>query len=364
MPKIQSATPAAPAKRKPATTRRKTPAKPKTKPATRVVLRSSGDVTMLDAHQPADLVVTYSELDAFRQCPLKHQWSYRDKWVMDAKTGTALSRGSLWHLVMECHYTWIQRFGDKDLTLVFVRDWIAQHLLFDQAGNQDEDQVLVEWMYDGYLDCYGFDERWEIILIEFAGQVSLPAPDGGPPIDLRFKIDLLIRDRQTGQLWLVDHKSARDFSRQTEIDLDDQFGLYTWALRLLGWPVVGTIRSDARTQRNKGPMATDQRFRQVFTYRTDTELDNIARDAYVTARAAWYPHEDRMVYSSPLTFTCSWRCSFVQPHIEIRKGTADEETVMRDFGFRRNDKKHREYDTDPVLERIPKIGDTPDFTVS
>lgn len=322
-------------------------------PAKRAPKKTSSRMAQKMPTIPADLVVTYSELDSFRQCPLKHHWSYRDRWVEEAKPGSALSRGSLWHLVMECHYTWVQRYHGKGLTVEFLRQWMAQHLLFDQAGGQNDDQVLVEWMYDGYLECYGLDDRWRVDLIEYDNQVPLPAPDGGPPIDLRFKIDLLVRDSANDQLWLVDHKSARDFSRQTEIDLDDQFGLYSWALRKLGYPVVGTVRSDARTQRNKGPMRPDQRFRRVYTYRTDHELDNIARDAYAVARAAWFGGQDRTLYSSPLTFTCSWRCSFVQPHIELRKGTADEQTLMQDFGFSRSDKKHREYDQDPVVATIP-----------
>ena len=172
-------------------------------------------------------------------------------------------------------------------------------------------------------------------------------------IDLRFKLDLLVRDRATKKLWLIDHKSARDFSRPSEIDLDDQFGLYSWALRQMGWDAIGTVRSDARTQRNKGPMTLEQRFRQVFTFRTPTELDNVANDAAQVARVAWADGSVDRVYSSPLTFTCSWRCSFLSPHIELRKGIASEEVVMTDFGLARSLKKHREYDEDPVVSKIP-----------
>lgn len=248
--------------------------------------------------------MTYSELDTYRQCPLKHKWSYKDRWVKPPEVGSPLSRGSLWHLVMECHYTWLQRFpNDPKVNPAFLKKWIDQHLLYDEAGNQNEDQELVEWMYDGYLDCYGVDPDWSLVQIESANQVELPQPEGGQfrTFNLRFKNDLLIRSRKSGQLWLVDHKSARDFTRQTEIDVDDQFGLYTWALRKLGFPVVGTIRSDARTQRNKSPMTLEQRFRRVSTYRTDQELENIARDAYATASAAW---GDTPLHSSPAPDRC------------------------------------------------------------
>lgn len=297
-------------------------------------------------------VVTYSELDTYRQCPLKHKWSYKDRWVKPPQVGSPLSRGSLWHLVLECHYTWLQRFPNSaKVNPGFLMQWMRQNLLYDEAGNQNEDQVLVEWMYDGYLDCYGVDPDWELVQIEQANQVALPAPEGHRPFLLRFKNDLLVKDSASGQLWLVDHKSARDFTRQTEIDVDDQFGLYTWALRQLGYPVVGTIRSDARTQRNKSPMSLEQRFRRVQTYRTDKELDNIARDAYATASAAW---GSTPLHSSPAPDRCSWRCDFLQAHLMFRKGVAPEATILSDFGFEVNAKKHREYETDPAVERIPQ----------
>ncbi|AOE44384.1 RecB-like nuclease [Gordonia phage Ghobes] len=299
--------------------------------------------------------MTYSELDAYRQCPLKHKWSYKDRWVKPPKVGSPLSRGSLWHLVLECHYTWVQRFGNNvAVDPAFLFEWVKKHLLYDEAGRQNEDQEKVEWLYDGHLDCYGLDPDWEVLEVEFAGQVPLPGPEGGLRVDLRFKVDLVVRDRATGKVWLVDHKSARDFSRETEVDLDDQFGLYTWALRQLGYPVFGTVRSDARTQRNKSPMTLEQRFRRVSTYRTEQELDNLVRDAYNTACAAW--GGDTPLHSSPAPDRCSWRCDFLQAHLLYRKGVASEETVLQDFGFTVNDKKHREYDEDPVVSLVPPAG--------
>lgn len=268
--------------------------------------------------------------------------------------GTPLSRGSLWHLVLECHYTWVQRFG-KNVAVnpAFLFNWAKENLLYDEAGRQNEDQEKVEWLYDGHLDCYGVDPDWEVLEVETAKYALLPVPEGSPRVWLRFKVDLVVRDRTTGRVWLVDHKSARDFSRQVEVDLDDQFGLYTWALRQLGYPVFGTVRSDARTQRNKSPMTLEQRFRRVETFRTDLELENLARDAAATAQAAW---GDTPLHSSPAPDRCSWRCDFLQAHLLYRKGVADEETVLRDFGFQVNERKHREYEEDPVVSRVPPAG--------
>lgn len=297
---------------------------------------------------PKDVtLVTYSELDTYRQCPLKHQWSYVDRWREDPKEGTALARGSLWHNVMECHYWLIKlypKISHKDLMVFALQHWLTD----PNSGDQNEDQKLITWMYEGYLERYAKDQDWRLVAIEQAGRVPLPNPSGGRSrFWLQFKIDLVVAD--TRGVWLVDHKSARDFSREAEIDIDDQFGLYTWALKKLGLPIIGTVRSDARTQRNKGPMAMDNRFRRVPTFRTDKELENIALDAYKTAQSAY--RKDAIVHSSPAPDRCSWRCSYRNQHLLVRKGF-DVALTMRDFNMSQMAEKHREYGESPVVTAI------------
>lgn len=311
------------------------------------------DLVQLIESKPEDsVVVTYSELDAFRQCPLKHQWSYVDKYRQDAVAGTALTRGSLWHQVMESHYLLLQKHPQwEEYTKERFMQFMLQHFLTDDAGNSSEDQQLIEWMYSGYLEMYGPDSQWEPVLVEQAGEVPMLQPDGSPSgFYLRFKIDMVARDRTTGALWLFDHKSASTFGRDTEIELDDQFRLYTWALRQMGVPVHGIVRSDARTKRNKGPMSLDNRFRRVITYCTDTEANNVAADALEAARAAYLP--GRPVYPSPAPDRCSWRCNYREPCIARRRGLGTPEQLMKDFRFRQSSDKHREYALDPVAEGI------------
>lgn len=306
-------------------------------------------VKFIDRKPKDAVVVTFSEMDSFRQCPLKHKWSYKDGWREEAKVGGALHRGSLWHEVMETHYTLIQE--GMAGTPEQMKEFMLREFLVDDAGNQNVDQETVEWMYDGYLECYGLDSGWEPVLIESAGEVRLTNEQGKPTkFFLRFKIDLVVREVSTGHLWLVDHKSASNLSRETEIDLQEQFRLYTWALRKLGVPIHGIIRSDARTKRNKTPMTLDQRFKRVTTFMSDQEGEHIAQDMLTTARAA-YSHNSP-TYAAPMPDLCSWRCSFLNVHLAWRRGLADEETLMKDFGFFKTDMKHREYEDGAVAKAI------------
>ena len=311
--------------------------------------QAEAKVQMIDRKPKNAQVVTFSEMDTYRQCPLKHKWSYLDGWRSEAKVGGPLSRGSLWHDVMESHYTLI-REGAKG-SLDDYRQFMLQHFLTDEAGKQNVDQELVEWMYDGHLEHWGLDDHWEPILIEQAGEVRLRNEQGrATRFFLRFKIDLVVRDKATGLLWLVDHKSAATLSREVEIDLAEQFRLYAWALRQLGIPIHGMIRSDARTKRNKGPMKLEDRYRRVTTFMSEEEGDRIAQDFLRAAQSAY--SKQIPVYASPDPSTCSWKCDFLGVHLAARRGLAEPETLMKDFGKFKTEVKHREYEDGPVAVQI------------
>jgi hypothetical protein len=305
--------------------------------------------------------VSYSELDAYRQCPLKWALGYSQLWTRVPGEGSPLARGGLWHRVMQTHYEairagrtapdghWVEHpSAATGQRILEQAAQAASLLLVDQAtGEQTEDQVLLSWMYQGYLDRYGLDEPWEVVAVERAGQTRLRTPRGGASrFVLKYKMDLVVRDHDTSgaPFKIVDHKSTADFSREKEIDLDDQFGLYTWAFeRETGVRAHAVVRSDARTRRNKAPMSLADRFNRVSTHRSERELANIALDAYHTARAAYGAQREQLVHSSPAPDRCTWRCDFLEAHLALRKGIAATPVVLRDFGFYQREAKHQEY---------------------
>lgn len=316
---------------------------------------------------PNTIVVTYSELDAYRQCPLKWALAYQQRWSKEAVEGGALSRGTLWHQVMEVHYTAIAKARRREDGTWLARPkpsieaailQAAQAAVFNSGllgigAEQSEQQELVQWMYAGYVNCYGIDRDWEILAIETPGVAWLLTERGGRSrFRLAYKFDLTIFDHSDRQYKIVDHKSAKDFSRPAEIDIDDQFALYWWAeeQQKRRRKYVCVIRSDARTQRNKSPMRMEDRFRRIPTHRTPHERSNIALDAYRAATAA-YASQSR-VYSSPDPRQCGWKCDFLAVHLAMRKGIAKPAILLRDHGFTQREDKHREYNTGEIQEVI------------
>lgn len=209
---------------------------------------------------------------------------------------------------------------------------------------------LVAWMYDGHEDVWGTDDDWEIVAIEDQRLFRLPDTSGrASRFYLRMRLDLLIRQRTVeiaghrvkasndpdskrfGKLWLVDHKSGKDLPTDKELDIDDQFGLYTLGCRQLGNPVFGSIYSAARTYRHVEPRPSEELFARKRLYRTPIELDTIAREAFLTARTA-YAYKSGDAPRAPDTDRCRWRCPFTEPCLHGRKTSPTQERIFLESG--------------------------------
>lgn len=300
------------------------------------------------------IIVSYSELDTFRQCPLKHHLFYKMRWTKPVKEGSALDKGSLYHKVMEILAKEIKAYGDDNRgktpregstarAALISRFWEkANPLLYDlRNGEQTDTQALIEWMVKGFLEKWGLMDEWKILGIEHHIQVPLRNQHGARSrYLLKAKLDLVVMDRSTGMRWVVDHKSGQNLPTQMDLEIDDQFGLYTWLTREIDRPVVGSLHFANRTQRNKSFMPLDTRMARTYLNRDETELSNIALDAYWTARAAYPPKSGEPArYSSPDPRQCGWKCDAKEPHLLMRRGRNMAE-VMREYGFTINRERH------------------------
>ena len=308
------------------------------------------------------IIVSYSELDTYRQCPLKHELLYRKRYTKPAKETSALAKGSLFHVVMEEHYRVIKAWQDdhkgkvairaEKQVLELARTAVLPFLVDLKTGEQSDNQQLVEWMYDGYVEKWGADLQWRIMGVEH--QIITPLRDekGNRSIyHLKAKMDLLVRDREANDtFWVVDHKSGANLPNQMDLEIDDQFGLYTWAMNEVGKRVTGSIHNAARTTRNKGdfpdagpkysPQTLEQRHSRTHLNRSDKEIKNLALDAYKVAWNAYPPKgKGPKLYSSPDPRQCGWKCDVKEPHLLMRQGRNPHE-VMTEYGFKIDRTRH------------------------
>lgn len=247
-----------------------------------------------------DLIrVSSSEIDTYRQCRLKHQLQYLERWRTDDEQ-EALARGTLYHSVMEAHYRAIGELESHVFNSQIAEDLflaVAPLLYEEGTGAQTERQELVEWIYRGYVQCYGLDTDWEIVGIEVPLNEPLLYRDGSPS---RFLLsgtcDLIVRDHAAqGGLWIVDHKTCKDLPKK-DFDLEDQTAVYAWLLKRAGYDIRGAIYNHCRTYKLKTrPMEHDERFLRQHTVRTDFELAECAYEVLELMDEA---------YDRVLTMTC------------------------------------------------------------
>lgn len=311
--------------------------------------------------RPGAIVISYSELDAYKQCPHKWQLAYEERWTKAKDEKTAAGRGTMWHQILDSHYTALKLGGGPEGARRAVERRVAE---FRRVGKDPEVVDLLTWMYQGYVEKWGYDDQWEVLVVEYKAIVPLRYRDGSlSPFDLKMIVDLVVRDRATGRVWIIDHKSHADLPKERELELDDQFGLYTWGLRALGHRVFGCVYNTARTKRNKGdhpelveewrrrkaagekpgaeprPQPLDGRFDRYLMSRTETETANLAQDALDTALNMHSPFNGRERHTN--NDTCKWRCDFTEACLIGRKTDADRERrFLLDVGFRQDFTRH------------------------
>lgn len=294
--------------------------------------------------------ISFSQLDTFRQCPLKHFLAYREGYRPHEES-EKFQLGTLWHKMLEVHYAvikewqeangWIgkMRYSPIAEAEILTRCAAAVGLVLSKV-KEDAHRELLRWVYDGYVEQYGADPQWRILAVELRGQVPL-AEDRRP---LVWIIDLVVEDIERGGVWIIDHKLPGQFASDTEIELDEQLGLYWLGLTLdpawqdIAQLINGAMLNEAKKKQNQGdkPGATkgaaqllEKRFRRTPTDRTVRELEAIRRDAL----AAMDAMDAGIVYSSPNPKECGWKCDFTDAHVISRRSGRPIGKVLGQMGF-------------------------------
>lgn len=288
---------------------------------------------------PTPIVIRHSEIADFRQCPLKHRLGWVEGWHDPRReSGGARDLGTVWHLVMKVRYELI---ADGETDEEVIGESCA---IFIEKAHTDLRETLY-WMYDGYVERYGLDAELEILSVEETLKVPFHDEDDRPlvievdgvrrPILYSWTTDVLARIRAMRGIFVVDHKSTGQALGQMDIDLSDQFGLYTVAWRRRGEQIRGQLVNQVKTKALKRPMTLDERFDRKYSIRTPAELRAIELDAVDTIFAMLSPRNRRRPYSNPDPRTCGWKCDFKEPHLRLRRNIDPKKVrgILRSFGL-------------------------------
>jgi len=195
--------------------------------------------------------VTNSERQTFNQCPRKHHYKYTLRresvdFVPELVFGSAI------HAAMEVY--WADLDGSLLLKMVAAFDeYLNKHSGQNNVNTLwAKGHAMLTAYYTGYRESDR--EKWEVLGIE--QNVKYKLMDG---LDLIGRYDVLLKDRKTGKIYVMDHKT-------TKSEIEDPGGDYWFALNIAPQPTgyqlaleqelgeeVFIIYNVLRTHTSKGP---------------------------------------------------------------------------------------------------------------
>lgn len=175
------------------------------------------------------IIIRNSERAAWKRCQMRWVWAFR-KGLTPKQVDTKLWFGEGIHIGLAGWYLpGFQRGEHPAKTWAkFVRD--EERYIKDNNGLIDEykwvdARDLGMAMLLNYTDTYGDDDEWDVIATEQTFQVKGRTPDG-IEYYITGTFDGVFRNRITGKLWLMEHKTAAGLPDTGYLDMDDQASTY------------------------------------------------------------------------------------------------------------------------------------------
>ena len=192
-------------------------------------------------------VLTYSAIKLFQGCRRKYNLRMNEGLVPLSQDGN-LYLGSVWHAVLEIWYG----SGDNDTKIRNAALIIDQSFPNRQTDlRQKRDWHLCHAMFRGYMNRYPVDE-FKVLGVEMEFVIPIRNPStnrSSRSFELRGKVDGLVQLKETGELFILEHKSAAQITGGyiERLPSDFQINLYAMALsRFLKRKISGVIYSITR----------------------------------------------------------------------------------------------------------------------
>jgi hypothetical protein len=196
------------------------------------------------------MIIRTSERQSLKRCPARWWWNWR-KGLTPNAVDTKLWFGQGIHVALADWYlpgfdrgpapakTWLKFVRDEER---YIKN---RNALIDENAWMDA-RNLGGRMLLAYVDHYGKDDDWDVIATEQMFEVTIKMPDG-TPIIYTGTFDGVYRDRKTGLLWLMEHKTASGLPHVGYLELDDQAGSY-FAFAPIVLKQLGLMREDEKLE--------------------------------------------------------------------------------------------------------------------
>jgi hypothetical protein len=222
--------------------------------------------------------ISNSEVESFSDCQLKHYFRHRLN-LVQRKLPTALATGIFGHEILAHFYTMKSEGREQSQINSECMDLIDEISLREDLDPEVEDGIRTA-IFPFFKMKNLPHENWEILDIEKNYEVrNLPGADSH---FFGFTLDLLVKEKDTGEVALVDHKFVYDFWTMNKIAVANQPRKYKWALNQLGIPVTKFYIQQLRTRKLKSP-TIDDRYRLTAVETSSAEDENFMWEHIKTA---------------------------------------------------------------------------------
>lgn len=218
---------------------------------------------------PESRKISNSEVSTWLVCQRQYYYSF-DLALEPNSYTEALSRGLLGHEVLACYFSELKRGKDHEDAVVTARTFLSS---FMHGGPYNLDLVLeMDRILTGYWAYRQGDSDWEILHVEEQFNVFFTTE-----FEFSMRLDLLVRDRSTQEIILVDHKFVYDFWNQDDLALNPQLPKYIGALRVNGFKVDRAILNQIRYRKLKDPTPDRLYVRESYTP-SNNKVVTVVRD--------------------------------------------------------------------------------------
>lgn len=195
---------------------------------------------------PEETVLSYSRLSAWKSCHYNYDLRYTRR-IYPRKRASYLSVGSLIHKGIEHGIRVYHETGNAVPDLASI--WEVVNAEADRFEGKTE--LSTEEYEEAVNDSVDIAHR-ALETLDLS-RFEIPELDGKPTIELELTIpfegwkgfvaviDLVVRDKETGYLWILDFKSRKQFQSFEQVEMSLQFPIYQKILAHHGLPIVGVM---------------------------------------------------------------------------------------------------------------------------
>lgn len=182
--------------------------------------------------------ISVSEHMDLSSCLKKHDYAYRQG-LRKIQEATYLTEGSFLHKLMEHCFKDVQTLGEPPAHEQINTISMEIQSEFAHEGGQTIGEHERKQIVDQVQRFWSTDLNFEVLMTEAEFYVDLGWSDGTV---LHGKIDAVVREHATGNIWIVEHKRTSRAWPESKFTYDIQGPMYALALKaLFDWDVQGIL---------------------------------------------------------------------------------------------------------------------------